>query len=305
MCRSNRAWEPVPPSQRLCLEYYISTENLRVSLAEVETEPFGQSQVKKKPALSPGQRLRARTDFACPWLRIVKYVAGFAGPLGVKLFDRPPDAEAPRKLAVILVSVRNHVALHGLFHRDTGLVRFSRLFGDVVKAGAHFRDAFLTKYLAVAGNEERAAVEGCKLRERRAPLCWIPVDVDRVLPANQQTTDIHDILFRHAEDQVGVRMADIGFDYDVESAEVNLHRHFRGIERMIGQGENRLPYGLEHTGQALNVALCVFALIVRLGFAHSFFPQSEECGLVFGLPFGIDRGHARGRIGVGPHGGCR
>src|SRR5712664_4474619 len=64
--RSGRAWEPAPPIQRLCRWDYISTENLRESLAEAETEPFGLWQPKRTATVPPSQRLHLSMDFAFP-----------------------------------------------------------------------------------------------------------------------------------------------------------------------------------------------------------------------------------------------
>ena len=126
-----------------------------------------------------------------------------------------------------------------------------------------------------------------------APLRRIAVDVYRVLAAGQQVAGVDDVLLGDAEDQVGVGVADVVLDHHGEAAEVDLYGHFGGIERVIGQRENGLAHRHKHPGQALDVALKVFALAVGFGLAHALFPGLEVGGQVLRLPLGVVRGHTR------------
>src|SRR5215472_10484849 len=94
---------------------------------------------------------------------------GLARPFGIQLLDGPADGESPRKLTIALVPVGDDVALDGFFHRQASLVRLFGLLRNVVKAGTHFRDAFLSHQRAVPRNKKCVLVERCKIRQRGAP----------------------------------------------------------------------------------------------------------------------------------------
>src|ERR1700730_14432210 len=88
---------------------------------------------------------------------------GCVAPLRVELLDCPADSKAPREHPKILILFRHDIALHGLLDRQTGLVQFLSLTGDVIENLAQERNAFKPAKLAMTRDKDRVFIKRLKL----------------------------------------------------------------------------------------------------------------------------------------------
>src|SRR5258708_20367714 len=90
-------------------------------------------------------------------------------PLRVELGNRRANRESPRKNREVFELLRDHVAVLRFFGRNSRLVHFFGLRGDVIKHFAERSDAFLAANLAVTRDKERVLMERSEFFQSVAP----------------------------------------------------------------------------------------------------------------------------------------
>src|ERR1700751_3890393 len=137
--------------------------------------------------------------------RIDRVPCLFVLPFLVELGDGGADGEVPGVDREILEFVGDDVAVDCFLHRDTSLVHFFGLGGDIVENFANGGNTFLAADLTVAGDENGVFVVGGEFLEGVAPTgnVGLLVDGDRIPAAEQQVSGVDDVLLRDAHDDVG------------------------------------------------------------------------------------------------------
>jgi hypothetical protein len=195
---------------------------------------------------------------------------------GVELGDGAGDAKAPGEDGEGFEFVGDDVLVGGVGQGNAGFVHFFGLHCEVVEEVAEGLDTFLAADGAVAGDEESVFVPGGEGLERVAPTGHgaLFVEAGGIGVTEYEVAGVDNFLIGDADDEVGAGVAGIVFDDDGEVAEVEVHREFRGIERLVGEGERGFIDQVEYVGDGTEIALCVLAGGIGLGIFDAFFDGS-------------------------------
>jgi hypothetical protein len=230
-------------------------------------------------------------------------MGGLAGAyFGVELGDGAGDAEAPGEDGEGFEFVGDDVLVGGVGEGNAGLVHFFGLQGEVVEEVAEGLDAFLSADGAVAGDEESVFVPGGEGLESFAPAGHgaLVVEAGGISVIEDEVAGVDDFLIGDANDEIGAGVAGIVFDDDGEVAEVEVHRKFRGIERLVGEGERGFIGQVENGADGTEIALGVLAGDVVFGVFDAFFDGSEDGGAIGSLEGDVGIVDALGDSAVGP-----
>ena len=204
---------------------------------------------------------------------------------GVELGDGAGDAETPGEDGEGFEFVGDDVLVCGVGEGNTGLVHFFSLHGEVVEKIAKALDAFLTADGSVAGDEESVFVPGCEGLKSFAPAGHgaLFVEARGISVIEDEVARVNDFLIGNANDEVGAGMAGEVFDDDWEMAEVEVHRKFRGIERLVREGQRCFVGQVENVANGAEIALGVLAGGFGFGVLDAFFDGSKDCGAIGSL----------------------
>ena len=204
---------------------------------------------------------------------------------GVELGDGGRYAEAPGEDGIGFEFFGDDVLVGGVGEGNAGLVHFIGLHRKVVENIAEVSNAFLAADVAVACDEESVFVPRGEGLEGFAPAGHgaLIVEAGGIGVAENEVAGVDDFLFGDADDEIGAGMTGIVFDDDGEVAEVEIHRKFRGIERLVREGERGFVGQVEDVANSAEIALGVLAGGVGLGIFDALFDGSEYGGAIGSL----------------------
>lgn len=220
------------------------------------------------------------------WSAFLFLDGGLGGAhFGVELRDGASDAEAPGEDGEGFEFFRDDVLVGGVGEGNTGFVHFFSLQGEVVEKIAKALDPFLTADGAVAGDEEGLFVPGGESLESFAPAGHgaLFVEASGIGVIEDQVARINDFLIGNANDQVGAGVAGEVFDNDGEVAEIEIHRKFRGIERLVRECQRRFVGQVEDVANGTEIALGVLTGGFGFGVLNAFFDRSKDRGAIGSL----------------------
>ena len=172
-----------------------------------------------------------------------------------------------------------------LFYGNASFIHFFGLAGNVVENFADGDDALLAANLAVAGDKERAFIEGGKSFQSVAPARdgGLFIEANRIPAAEKEIAGVDDVLLGNSRDDVGAGVTGIRFENGSQPAKIDGQGQFGGIERVIGEAKNSRVCDLKNAGESVQVGLRMGAFRIRLGVFDALFERCQHGFLIRAL----------------------